>query len=669
MLALRTCSLRPLLCRSRVTQLQCRGAASTVKAKANAKAKGNTGTHWSKERLVTTPKYPLSEELCEKAGRGLGENVKARRIENVQREAANYARTQVVSPQLCDDVLNYIGHTLDKHKGCDIIDINPGGGLWSTKLHEYLQPRRHILLEPAMDKYGAFLQPLLDAPDSKYHLVAKDPCDYDSFLQLIDEGYLPDQKGAAPGESPPFEVNNSLLVIGSLMWEPTLPGYGYTSMAKQFMYQQAGFSWKRSFFHKFGPVRMLLWAQSEDFKSLLPRGTTHINKTDIFTKMVCNVTEVVQPVPKPRAAGSEGAGREPRYNLESMVQALKRGKENGMEYPEHRRTHWHDMADEVARMTDGTGNINSPQCEEYLVSLEKAGKSTVGMMPERFRDALALQEEFKLRPERWLDMEKKSTNRLVIKGGQKYPYNTEGRKLRNNLAQISQVVKKKAEVDHVVDVAEQAYHLECKIIGMADGSEKDAALEELKQLNEQVEADYNAIVRNWQERVMTDMDDRCSIRYPGLILQWDKRPFEPLVAQTDEVWPAAYVSLGDFQPLPIPTDHDDELHDYVHDFAAGLFSYPNLRLAVALENMEHGASELIDQVPSLKEPAKGGRLDTHNMRVRMLTTEMVVDLYKAYRDWPFKDELSAHPRYFQLKLSRRLRGASDNEGVSPYPNI
>ncbi len=55
--------------------------------------------------------------------------------------------------------------SLERHVGCDLIDIYPGAGLWSRKLHEALQPRSHILMEP--DKiYKPFLEPLLSTPNA-----------------------------------------------------------------------------------------------------------------------------------------------------------------------------------------------------------------------------------------------------------------------------------------------------------------------------------------------------------------------------------------------------------------------------------------------------------------------------------------------------------------------
>ncbi|KAJ3503224.1 hypothetical protein NM208_g16558 [Fusarium decemcellulare] len=40
-------------------------------------------------------------------------------------------RLNIVSQDLCDDIINYLGPSLERHRGCDLVDLNPGVGLWS----------------------------------------------------------------------------------------------------------------------------------------------------------------------------------------------------------------------------------------------------------------------------------------------------------------------------------------------------------------------------------------------------------------------------------------------------------------------------------------------------------------------------------------------------------
>lgn len=69
----------------------------------------------------------------------------------------------------------------------------------------------------------------------------------------------------------------------------------------------------------------------------------------------------------------------------------------------------------------------------------------------------------------------------------------------------------------------------------------------------------------------------------------------------------------------------------------------------ALDSMQHSLSDIIKDCPSLTDGSKGGRLSMKHFRVRMLTTEMLEELTKAYLEWPFKAEGTAHSWYFRGK--------------------
>lgn len=73
---------------------------------------------------------------------------------------------------MTDDIIERLKPSLEKHHGCDVIEINPGPGVWSSALHEVLKPRTHVLMEPDHEFFQPMLQPLLDA-DSSYKLVPK----------------------------------------------------------------------------------------------------------------------------------------------------------------------------------------------------------------------------------------------------------------------------------------------------------------------------------------------------------------------------------------------------------------------------------------------------------------------------------------------------------------
>jgi transcription factor 1 len=102
-------------------------------------------------------------------------------------------------------------------------------------------------------------------------------------------------------------------------------------------------------------------------------------------------------------------------------------------------------------------------------------------------------------------------------------------------------------------------------------------------------------------------------------------------------------------PLPRPVGDLPDQHEWLHDFIFGLFPRAADPIDQALDRMQHGLSDILNECPSLKDPAKGGRLQMKHFRVRMLTMEMIAELAQAYRNWPFKAPGSDHKKFFWNK--------------------
>lgn len=540
--------------------------------------------------------------------------------------------------------MKLIGPSLEKHKGCDILDLNPGAGLWSQKLHEFLHPRSHILLEPQPELYGQFLQPLVDTPGSTFQLATGDTTSFDTYRELIDNGLFPHQRRVSPDDAGPHGQNNSLLVTGQLMWDPKLPGIGFDSMAKQLLQRFAAMSWAYDIFHAYGPVRMLLWTTRDDLRTSFPQSSRLIGKSSMYLNKVSNTTEVVQPLQTPRRSVGTSSGREPRYTLQSLVRAMKVARENGLELPTHRRTDIHDFANDVEKMTNGTGIIDIAKCTEYLKNQQLSGKSTVGLVPESVIRSYLEQEARAKDPKKFYDHEaiKSSKHDVVM--------TEEGRLATVRKGTRNHFAKQAVQKDAIVDIGEAIYHLECQVLGTTSQTQKESALESLKKLNHEFEEAVRLRNENVRQQVFSDLDDRIGLCSPVPPLRWDARPFEPLVMQPDEAWPRNRVSLVDVEPKPIPEGQSAESLEYFQDFLLGLLWRPAATLPEALGNIQSGAGEIIDQVPILRDPARGGRLDMNHLRVRMLTLEMIDELCKAYREWPFRSPDANHSKYFKLKI-------------------
>ncbi|KAH9862231.1 hypothetical protein IAQ61_010434 [Plenodomus lingam] len=636
---------------ARVVNFAQRRSATTNHSR-GAGRKSGAWSNWPSEKLQINDQYPLTKALSavihpsKEVGTSRPETVSYKRRDN-----AVHVRSQIVSPNLCDDVIKYIGSTLEKHKGCDIIDINPGAGLWSQKLHDYLKPHSHVLLEPRYDKFKDFLDPLITAPNSTYKLVEKDPCARDTYREIVSEGIFPDQVVRGPREPKAQETNNTLLVTGSLVWDPKLTGLGFDSMAKQLIHHFASSAASNDLFHAFGLIRMLLWVQHEDLSPMVADSISNMYKANRVLEMTQNITLVVNAERTERKIGRGSSGREPQYELESLTQALRRARDNGFEIPTHRRAASYNYALELERLTGGTGIMRSEAMQEFLCKQQMSGNPTTGLLQTTYIDCY---EQEKLLAEKYpdIDLSKIVNSGKALKTILKdHPASLEVRNYLKRRNQINSSAKTKVHIEHCADIGEEMHDLEIKALRMKDGKKKDAVIKEIEELDQKWEETLASIPPNHQTSAQNEADERISMRTPPHPrIQWDQRPFEPLVMQDDEVWPQNRLSLVSMEPIPQPFKEDiPDYTEWLNDFIFGLFNAPNDAVDHALDKMQHGLSVVIKDCPSLKDPEKGGRLKMNQLRVRMLTVEMIEELVSAYRKWPFKAPGSDYSKYFRHK--------------------
>jgi len=152
---------------------------------------------------------------------------------------------------------------------------------------------------------------------------------------------------------------------------------------------------------------------------------------------------------------------------------------------------------------------------------------------------------------------------------------------------------------------------------------------------------------------LSDNDEALQITPP--LLDWDRRPTEPLNCFDHEFDPPNILALLDLQPLP---DGSFVVNgrSIMRSAFANLLRYSLADTVVsALDSMAHGAaSALIPQCPSLTDPAKGGHKHLEHVTVRLLTHEQFKELDDAWNRWPFKVSEEA--------LQARIRLASNHNG-------
>jgi transcription factor 1 len=549
--------------------------------------------------------------------------------------------------------------TLEQHRGCDILDINPGAGLWSQKLHEFLKPRSHVLLEPNPDLFQPFLDPLLNAPGSKYKLVTKDPLKFDTYKDIIDEGAFPQQTRLEPEDPKAQEFNKTLLVTGSLVWDPRLPGIAFDSMAKQLYHHFTSAAWSNDLFHAYGPVRTLLWVQSDEFNHMIAKTPIYMHRANRLLEMTQDLDLVVSSERDHRPVGKGAIGREPQYEIESTLRAIQSASKGGFDIPKHRRDVTHTYAKTVDEASGGTGITSAEHMQKLLYDQYYAGNSPTQFAGQVFIECLDMEKKL---AEEYPDVRVSPV--LPLQEKQK-PYQWQKdhpaadliHTYRRKRTQTIAMLKIKVKVEAVANIGEEMYQLEHKALKMKDGPKKEVILKKIEDLDKAWDQAISQMPTNYSYAPITEVDDRLNLRYPPHPrIQWDQRPFDPLMSREDETWPRNRVSLISATPVPRPVGDAPDWHEWVMDFVHGLYSDSAKSIPAALDTMQHGLSDIVKDCPSLTNPAKGGRLQLKHLRVRMLTMEMILELTKAYKDWPFKVPGSDRSLYFRHKGSKAGAG-------------
>lgn len=542
-----------------------------------------------------------------------------------------------------DDVLSYIGPTLEKHMHCDILDLNPGIGLWSSKIHEFIQPRSHILLEPHAAMYHKQLEPLLKEEGSTYRLVEEDPYAYKSYEKLVNEGYFPHQKRLDQDDPRILEPNNTLLITGSLNYYPRMPGKGDITMCGQVLKKLVSDAWDQNLIHVYGKVRMLVWIQKSDRYPFVAECITQKRTNNILTNKLFHIREVVQCPLGPKSPGVKE--RDIRYQLQNATKVIHSMRKAGFELPSHRQSVLHKLGNEALEKGVKNGDLGIDGSMELLEDAERRGLDTQGHLREDHRDFILGEQilannpsvaRVPITPEEMAAKVKKnyrSDGRPLWKP----PMSDWGRCHGYNSAHANIHKKDRVTRQEGVEKSMEIYRLECQLVEVKDDKKARKIRQQLDNLVAQHQEGIENTIPSIRYRITSDEDDHYAINAPVPLLERDERLYDVMQAQEDEFWPPSPTSLLDLEPRMLPRSATPKDHCRAYSrFLTNLMERAKLPVAHGLENLQNGASELLEAIPELRNPAKGGRPDLSRLRVRLMSTEMFDAIYKAYMNWPFR---------------------------------
>ncbi|KAL1887905.1 hypothetical protein Sste5346_009909 [Sporothrix stenoceras] len=562
-------------------------------------------------------------------------------------------RVNIVSESLCDDTLKYIEKSLlPRHKGCDILDIYPGVGLWSRKLHDLLQPRSHILLEPDEDLYQPWLQPLLDRPNVK--VIPKSGIIWRELSNILTPEHLPHQVERPLQETP--QRNDTLLVTANLAFFPKRKFGQFASLSQLVLYQFINSIRASSLFNKYGLVRMLVWVESSDRHGLLARSIQRRRRMAMDGEMATEwITEIAGP-----DDFSPWFIRDSKLDMASTHRTLARMEKAGISIPAGRAP----MNVHEATKTSRPGPKHKKPPPERLdepPEFERPYREELYDLECRYEDG---------------EFEEKSAN-------------------HRRMLQLQYRSNREAKV------AETINDLLLRREKFADEHDIHATRAANIRLREQKWTDeFDALSDNDRQEYSLYKDNLHIFKQDPPVLTWDRRAVEPLVAKRDEFYPNAPCALLDIQPKAVhpllrptrarelqttakpasdgsgsteSTSTTEDIPspwtpDYAHsaDFfdliIRGMLNQSADPVRKSIEAVWPGAAEgVLKYCPSLYDRRSGGHPvggPYSELTARSLNEKQWIEILDAWMRWPFRPTLS--------QLARRISEepeTEDNEGM------
>ncbi|KAL6897172.1 hypothetical protein GGI43DRAFT_424202 [Trichoderma evansii] len=518
-------------------------------------------------------------------------------------------RVNIVSEKLCDDIIKYLGGSLERHRGCDLIDLNPGAGVWSRKLHNFLEPRNHLMMDLDAELYSPFLKDLTSKKNVQ--LIPKSGIVWKDLFEMV-ETNLSHQQALSDGAEP--TRNDTLLVTANLSTFPKKSFLGFDSMSTMVMYQFMSSIKSSSLFQKYGLVRMLLWVNDEEKRRLIPKSLNRRKRGSFEAELACEWIHEVAG--QELEAENRHTLRDEWINKESALNTLGRMQAQGLTVPRGR----------------GVKTYKDSVKSKRLIGKKLAGVNMPDISRPFKKELEDLEHEF-------VEDSVEASDRLKF--------------LRS---------REKYEVNHYKSFLELLQGYERISAMTVDGT---GAFE-------QADKDWNETIDNLKKNQRMEFnllrDSYHLFRQDPPALLWDRRAYEPLAAKADEFFPNAPTALLDIQPKAMHpllrqigpnSNHAGDISDVM------LRSWWNLTLLPvhkAMDGLWPGFGDLITEVSSLKDIQRGGTMMTGHgsLSARSINEGQWTEILETWMRWPFR------PTYGQMlgRMSEDEGDVDDDDGKS-----
>ncbi|KAJ5780533.1 hypothetical protein N7457_005693 [Penicillium paradoxum] len=433
-----------------------------------------------------------------------------KQLHEVIKQRRTKARPEFVSDSLIDDIVQRVSPYLLQNPPLDIVDFWPGAGLLSTKLNDLLKPRRHLLVEPNVLVADKFLKPLTQS-NPCYKLINEsmyDKTDWADFLVT----HFPEQVPHNRQVSEALPKNDTLLVLANLpaassRLDHFRPGRWWLGMLNNCLHQTG--------LNAYGSIRVLATSPFSDIAAVLPRSANERTRTGLLAETLgLHTIEIASP------AGPE---------------------------PSHQWRGWdiiHDNRKRVAQRTAATGIVTPPNREfpplEPVPPVTGRGKKEAPYEPRVYLDvhkemfkAIAAGDELGLStirettdPKAQAIIKERQLAITKLARDNKAAYTRQ--RFANMRLKIDEVTRafSRAATDPK-ETPESLKALDDEIISLKSTFDQELSSTHfiLTRLHGQTVDDARLVF------VSNNFDDS--------ILAHDRRPFEPLYVEYEEIYPRA----------------------------------------------------------------------------------------------------------------------------------
>ncbi|KAL4879603.1 hypothetical protein BJY04DRAFT_193233 [Aspergillus karnatakaensis] len=410
----------------------------------------------------------------------------------------------IVSEKLCDDILQRLSPYLLRNAPVDILDLWPGPGVLSSKINDFLKPRRHVLIEPNLPGFRPVLEPLAKSR-SCYKLVSGDLSSIRDWQSLLNE-HFPGQGPSNSDTSGALPRNDTLLVLANP--PPSTSDKDHFS-GSRFLSHFIAACIRQYGLHAYGSVRLLASLSLSERTSVFSRTVSTRGRPSLLLESIpLHAFEVAAP--EDETKGHWGALRLWDTIVASDKRVAERTAENNVVVPIGRAQPPLQLAPEAPepdRMnTPYTPRIKTPQNDKYVKIYENFDKST----PESPK----------------YDELKKKRERAVIQLNQEnrqthYRYSIAGKMLE--IDELNKTISRLAADEKT------------------ERKDITRVLRQIASKRKDLEKETNNTHFDTTRAVPQIVDDSYATaslgNFDNSVLLWDRRPFDPLFIHEGELFP------------------------------------------------------------------------------------------------------------------------------------